>query len=123
MAAEVLAATAQQPATATLVAAVQQCHDDQVVVLLAENARRLALEPAMPLHQAVAMIGALGIGLALRQTIAPPADSAAILTRVLRTVFPPETAEKAQGEEIGEHLQRDHPEVDHGRGAGSHQTR
>lgn len=88
VAAEVLAATARQPSTATLVAAVQQRHDEQVVTLLAENARRLRLEPAMPLHQAVVMIGALGIGLALRQTIAPPADSTAILTHVLGTVFP-----------------------------------
>jgi AcrR family transcriptional regulator len=89
VAAEVLAATAQHPATAALVAAVQQRHDEQVVALLAENARRLHMEPAMPLHQAVVMIGALGIGLALRQTIAPPADSTAILTHVLGTVFPP----------------------------------
>jgi AcrR family transcriptional regulator len=89
VAAEVLAATAQQPATAALVAAVQQRHDEQVVGLLAESARRLRLEPTMPLHQAVVMIGALGIGLALRQAIAPPADSAAILTHVLGTVFPP----------------------------------
>ncbi|MBB5957292.1 AcrR family transcriptional regulator [Saccharothrix tamanrassetensis] len=87
-AAEVLAATARQPDTAALVAAVQRGHDEQVAALLAEHARRLRLEPAVPLHQAVVMIGALGIGLALRQTIAPPADSVAILTHVLRTVFP-----------------------------------
>jgi AcrR family transcriptional regulator len=88
-AAEVLAATAQQPETASLIAAVQQRHDEQVVALLAEHAQRLRIEPAMPLHQAVVMLGALGIGLALRQTIAPPADSTAILTHVLATVFPP----------------------------------
>lgn len=87
-AAEVLAATAQQPETASLVAAVQQRHDEEVVALLTEHAQRLRLDPAMPLHQAVVMLGALGIGLALRQMIAPPADSAAILTHVLRTVFP-----------------------------------
>jgi AcrR family transcriptional regulator len=87
-AAEVLAATAQHPETAPLIAAVQQRHDEEVVTLLTEHAQRLRLDPAMPLHQAVVMIGALGIGLALRQTIAPPADSTAILTHVLRTVFP-----------------------------------
>jgi AcrR family transcriptional regulator len=88
-AAEVLAATAQQPETAPLIAAVQQRHDEEVVALLTEHARRLRLDPAMPLHQAVVMLGALRIGLALRHTIAPPADSAAILTHVLETVFPP----------------------------------
>ncbi|WP_447009066.1 TetR/AcrR family transcriptional regulator [Saccharothrix sp. DSM 118769] len=87
-AAEVLAATAQQPDTAPLIAAVQQRHDEEVVSLLTEHTRRLGLTPAMPLHQAVVMLGALGIGLALRHTIAPPPDSAAILTHVLGTVFP-----------------------------------
>ncbi|MCC8246714.1 TetR/AcrR family transcriptional regulator [Saccharothrix luteola] len=87
-AAEVLAATAQQPETAPLIAALQQRHDEEVVALLTEHAQRLRLDPAMPLHQAVVMLGALGIGLALRHTIAPPADSAAILTHVLGTVFP-----------------------------------
>ncbi|RSN60787.1 TetR/AcrR family transcriptional regulator [Amycolatopsis sp. WAC 04182] len=89
-AAEVLAATAQQPETAALVAAVQRRHDDEVVSLLAEHARRLRLEPALPLHEAVVMLGALGIGLALRQAVAPAADPAAILTHVLDSVFPPE---------------------------------
>lgn len=88
-AAEVLAATAQQPETAALVAAIQQRHDDEVVALLAEHSRRLRLEPTMPLRQAVVMLGALGIGLALRQTVAPAADPVAILTHVLGTVFPP----------------------------------
>ncbi|GAA4553963.1 TetR/AcrR family transcriptional regulator [Amycolatopsis samaneae] len=86
---EVLAATAQQPEIAARVAAIQHRHDDQVVALLAEHSRRLRLAPAMPLHQAVVMLGALGIGLALRQTIAPAADPAAIHTHVLGTVFPP----------------------------------
>jgi AcrR family transcriptional regulator len=98
-AAEVLAATAQQPDTAPLIAAVQQRHDEEVVALLTEHTRRLRLEPAMPLHQAVVMLGALGIGLALRQTIAPPADSAAILTHVLGTVFP--TADAVQAAPAG----------------------
>ncbi|MFC3454359.1 TetR/AcrR family transcriptional regulator [Amycolatopsis speibonae] len=89
-AAEVLAATAQQPETAALIAAIQRRHDDEVVALLAEHSRRLGLEPAMPLDQAVVMLGALGIGLALRQTVAPASDPAAILTHVLETVFPPE---------------------------------
>lgn len=88
-AAEVLAATAQQPENATMIAAIQRRHDDEVVALLDEHSRRLNLEPAMPLHQAVVMLGALGIGLALRQTVAPAADPAAILTHVLDTVFPP----------------------------------
>jgi AcrR family transcriptional regulator len=96
-AAEVLAAIAQQPATAALVAAVQQRHDEQVAALLTENARRLRLEPAMPLDQAVVMIGALGIGLALRQAIAPPADSTAILVHVLGTVFPPSVSSAEHG--------------------------
>lgn len=89
-AAEVLAATAQQPETAALVAAIQRRHDDEVVSLLAEHTRRLRLEPALPLHEAVVMLGALGIGLALRQAVAPAADPAAILTHVLDSVFPPE---------------------------------
>ncbi len=89
-AAEVLAATAQQPETADLVAAIQRRHDDEVVALLVEHSKRLGLEPAMPLHQAVVMLGALGIGLALRQTVAPAADPAAILTHVLDSVFPPD---------------------------------
>ncbi|RSN19650.1 TetR/AcrR family transcriptional regulator [Streptomyces sp. WAC 05977] len=89
-AAEVLAATAQQPETAALVAAVQRRHDDEVVSLLAEHTRRLHLEPALPLHEAVVMLGALGIGLALRQAVAPAADPAAILAHVLDSVFPPE---------------------------------
>lgn len=88
-AAEVLAATARQPETAALIAAIQRRHDDAVVALLTEHARRLCLEPAIPLHQAVVMLGALGIGLALRQTVAPAADPGAILTHVLGTVFPP----------------------------------
>ncbi|AGM06658.1 TetR/AcrR family transcriptional regulator [Amycolatopsis keratiniphila] len=92
-AAEVLAATAQQPETAALIAAIQRRHDDEVVALLAEHTRRLRLEPAMPLDQAVVMLGALGIGLALRQTVAPAADPAAILTHVLDTLFPPYTRE------------------------------
>ncbi|WP_409492077.1 TetR/AcrR family transcriptional regulator [Amycolatopsis sp. cmx-11-12] len=89
-AAEVLAATAQQPETADLVAAIQRRHDDEVVALLVEHSKRLSLEPAMPLHQAVVMLGALGIGLALRHTVAPAEDPAAILTHVLDSVFPPE---------------------------------
>ncbi|MGY6652856.1 TetR/AcrR family transcriptional regulator [Amycolatopsis sp. TRM77291] len=89
-AAEVLAATAQRPETAALVAAIQRRHDDEVVSLLAEHTRRLRLEPALPLHEAVVMLGALGIGLALRQAVAPAADPAAILTHVLDSVFPPE---------------------------------
>ncbi|WP_037312031.1 TetR/AcrR family transcriptional regulator [Amycolatopsis orientalis] len=88
-AAEVLAATAQQPENAALIAAIQRRHDDEVVALIEEHSKRLGLEPAMPLHQAVVMLGALGIGLALRQTVAPAADPAAILTHVLNTVFPP----------------------------------
>ncbi|WET76395.1 helix-turn-helix domain containing protein [Amycolatopsis sp. QT-25] len=88
-AAEVLAATAQQPETAALVAAIQRRHDDEVVALLAEHALRLRLEPALPLQEAVVMLGALGIGLALRQAVAPAADPAAILTHVLDSVFPP----------------------------------
>ncbi|MDX8141800.1 TetR/AcrR family transcriptional regulator [Lentzea sp. BCCO 10_0061] len=86
-AAEVLAATAQQPETATLVAAIQRRHDDEVISLLTEHSRRLDLEPALPLDQAVVMLGALGIGLALRQTVAPASDPGAILAHVLATIF------------------------------------
>ncbi|MEU3647332.1 helix-turn-helix domain-containing protein [Lentzea sp. NPDC034063] len=86
-AAEVLAATAQQPETATLVAAIQRRHDDQVVALLTEHSQRLDLDPAMPLDQAVVMLGALGIGLALRQAVAPASDPGAILAHVLGTIF------------------------------------
>ncbi|MFF0144044.1 TetR family transcriptional regulator [Amycolatopsis sulphurea] len=86
--AEVLAATAQQPETAARVAAIQQHHDDAVVALLAEHSRRLRLEPALPLREVVVMIGALGIGLALRQTVAPAVDPAGILAHVLGAVFP-----------------------------------
>ncbi|MEV7548381.1 helix-turn-helix domain-containing protein [Amycolatopsis sp. NPDC089917] len=88
-AAEVLAATAQQPETAVLVAAIQRRHDDEVAALLSRHSRRLRLEPALPPDQIVVMLGALGIGLALRQTVAPAADPAAILTHVLETAFPP----------------------------------
>ncbi len=86
-AAEVLAATARQPETAVLIAAIQRRHDDEVVALLTEHSHRLRLEPAMPLDQAVVMLGALGIGLALRQTVAPAADPGAILAHVLGTLF------------------------------------
>jgi AcrR family transcriptional regulator len=86
-AAEVLAATAQQPETATLVAAIQRRHDDEVITLLTEHSQRLGLDPAMPLDQAVVMLGALGIGLALRQTVAPASDPGAILAHVLGTIF------------------------------------
>jgi AcrR family transcriptional regulator len=88
-AAEVLAATAQQPETAARVAAVQRRHDDQVVALLTTHSERLRLEPAMPLPQAVVMLGALGIGLALRTAVVPTPDAAAILTHVLAALFPP----------------------------------
>jgi AcrR family transcriptional regulator len=87
-AAEVLAATAQQPETATLIAAIQRRHDDEVVALLTEHSRRLGLTPAMPLDQAVVLLGALGIGLALRQAVAPASDPAAIFAHVLGTIFP-----------------------------------
>ncbi|MEU0883089.1 helix-turn-helix domain-containing protein [Lentzea sp. NPDC005914] len=87
-AAEVLAATAQQPEIAAQIAVLQARHDDQVVALLEKHAGRLGLEPAMPLGQMVVMLGALGIGLALRQSIAPAADPAAILAHVLKTAFP-----------------------------------
>lgn len=90
-AAEVLAATAQQPETAAQIAVLQQRHDDQVVALLAGHVQRLGLEPALPLRQLVVLLGALGIGLALRQTLAPAADSAAILTHVLMAVLAPPT--------------------------------
>jgi len=85
--AEVLAATAQQPDTASLVAAIQQRHDDAVVSLLAEHVQRLGLTPSMPLPQAVILLGALGIGLALRQTVAPTADAAGILGNVVGMIF------------------------------------
>jgi AcrR family transcriptional regulator len=86
-AAEVLAATAQQPDTASLVAAIQQRHDDAVVALIAEHTQRLRLTPSMPLPQAVILLGALGIGLTLRQTVAPTADAAAILRHVVGMLF------------------------------------
>ena len=86
-AAEVLAATAQQPDTASLVAAIQQRHDDAVVSLLAEHVQRLGLTPSMPLPQAVILLGALGIGLALRQAVAPTADAAGILGNVVGMIF------------------------------------
>ena len=82
-----LAATAQQPDTASLVAAIQQRHDDAVVSLLAEHVQRLGLTPSMPLPQAVVLLGALGIGLALRQAVAPTADAAAILGNVVGMLF------------------------------------
>ncbi|MCS7475658.1 TetR/AcrR family transcriptional regulator [Umezawaea endophytica] len=89
VAAEVLAATARHPETAARVAAVQQRHDDQVVALLTTHSERLGLEPSMPLPRAVVLLGALGIGLALRAAVAPTAESAAILTHVLDVLFPP----------------------------------
>ena len=87
-AAEVLAATARQPEVAARVAAVQERHDEQVVALLTEHTERLRLVPTMPPRQAVVLLGALGIGLALRDAVAPTPDSAAILTHVLAALFP-----------------------------------
>ncbi|MCR3754027.1 TetR/AcrR family transcriptional regulator [Lentzea californiensis] len=87
VAAEVLAATAQQPEIAAQIAALQQCHDDQVVALLAEHLRRLGLEPAMPLPQLVVLLGALGIGLALRQVVVEGSDSRAVLVHVLEAML------------------------------------
>ncbi|MDX8054108.1 TetR/AcrR family transcriptional regulator [Lentzea sp. BCCO 10_0798] len=88
VAAEVLAATAQQPEIAAQVAALQQRHDDQVVALLAEHLRRLGLEPTMPLPQLVVLLGALGIGLALRRVVVKGADAHAVLVQVLEKMLP-----------------------------------
>lgn len=88
VAAEVLAATAQQPEIAAQVAALQQRHDDQVAALLAEHLRRLGLEPAMPLPRLVVLLGALGIGLALRQVVVKGSDSRAVLVPVLEAMLP-----------------------------------
>ncbi|SEQ98504.1 TetR/AcrR family transcriptional regulator [Lentzea albida] len=84
--AEVLAATAQQPQIAAQVAALQQRHDAQVVTLLAEHFERLGLDPVLPVDQIVVVIGALGIGLALRQAVLrePAAD---VLAQVLGTML------------------------------------
>ncbi|USX52640.1 TetR/AcrR family transcriptional regulator [Lentzea sp. HUAS12] len=84
--AEVLAATAQQPGVAAQVAALQQRHDTQVVALLAEQFERLGLDPVLPVDQIVVVIGALGIGLALRQAVLrePGAD---VLAQVLGTML------------------------------------
>jgi AcrR family transcriptional regulator len=90
--AEVLAATAQQPDTALLIAAIQQRHDDAVVALLAEHVQRLGLTPSVPLSQAVVLLGALGIGLTLRQTVAPTADAAAILATAVGMILPEQQA-------------------------------
>jgi hypothetical protein len=84
----VLAATAQQPEIAAQVAALQQRHDDQVVALLAEHLRRLGLEPTMPLPQLVVLLGALGIGLALRRAVVKGVDVHAVLVQVLETMLP-----------------------------------
>ncbi|HEX6340165.1 TetR/AcrR family transcriptional regulator [Umezawaea sp.] len=88
VAAEVLAATARQPVTAAAVAAVQRRHDDQVVALLDTHVERLGVTPAIPLSQAVVLLGALGIGLALRTAVAPTAGSADIVDHVLAGLFP-----------------------------------
>ncbi|MGW6442212.1 TetR/AcrR family transcriptional regulator [Lentzea sp. NPDC055074] len=87
-AAEVLAATARQPEIATRIAALQARHDDQVVACLGEHVERLGITPALPLPQLVVMLGALGIGLALRQSVAPAGDPAAILAHVLDGALP-----------------------------------
>lgn len=100
-AAEVLAATARQPEIAAPIAALQQRHDDQVVALLTEHVERLGLTPSMPLPQLVVMIGALGIGLALRRSIAPAGDPAAILAHVLEAAL----TSGGGAEQVGQSLQ------------------
>ncbi|MFD4641790.1 TetR/AcrR family transcriptional regulator [Lentzea sp. NPDC058436] len=87
VAAEVLAATAQQPGIAAQVAALQRRHDAQVVALLTEQFERLGLEPALPVEQLVVAVGSLGIGLALRQSVMREAGQD-VLTQVLRTMLP-----------------------------------
>lgn len=49
----------------------------------AEHVERLGITPALSLPQLVVMLGALGIGPALRQSIAPAGAPGAILTHVL----------------------------------------
>jgi hypothetical protein len=46
----------------------------------------------MPLPQAVVLLGALGIGLTLRQTVAPTVEAAAILANVVGMIFPEQPA-------------------------------
>lgn len=86
-AAEVLAATAQHPEITARIAALQARHDDRVVDVLAEHVERLRITPALPLPQLVVMLGALGIGLALRQSVAPAGDPGAILAHVLEAAL------------------------------------
>ncbi|HWD01449.1 MAG TPA: helix-turn-helix domain-containing protein [Amycolatopsis sp.] len=89
-AAEVLAASAQQPEINARIAAVQQRFDDRMAELLATHAARLGLTPALPLSEVVVMLGALGIGLALRHTVAPAGNPTVITAHVLGSVFPAE---------------------------------
>jgi AcrR family transcriptional regulator len=87
VAAEVLAATAQQPEIAARIADLQQRHDDQVAAVLAGHAERLGLAPAMPLPHLVVLLGALGIGLALRQVVIGD-DSNTIVAQALKMALP-----------------------------------
>ncbi|GHH31355.1 TetR/AcrR family transcriptional regulator [Lentzea cavernae] len=85
--AEVLAATAQQPEIATQVAALQQRHDDQVVALLTEHFERLGIHPTLPVEHLVITVGALGIGLALRQAVIQ-GTGPDVLTQILKMMLP-----------------------------------
>ncbi|WP_394617727.1 TetR/AcrR family transcriptional regulator [Lentzea sp. JNUCC 0626] len=87
VAAEVLAATAAQPEISAQIAAVQEEHDAQVTALLEEHVARLGLMPAMPVRQVVVLLGALGIGLALRQAFLTGTDARTVLSHVLKSAL------------------------------------
>ncbi|MFD4674347.1 TetR/AcrR family transcriptional regulator [Lentzea sp. NPDC058450] len=87
VAAEVLAATASQPSVAAQIADVQEQHDAQVTALLEEHVARLGLTPAMPARQVVVLLGAVGIGLALRQAFLAGTDARAVLSQVLKSAL------------------------------------
>ncbi|MGI5506855.1 TetR/AcrR family transcriptional regulator [Lentzea sp. CA-135723] len=87
VAAEVLAATAAQPEIAARIAEVQRQHDAQVTALLEEHVARLGLTPAMPVRQVVVLLGALGIGLALRQAFLDATDARTVLSQTLKSAL------------------------------------
>ncbi|GLY46459.1 TetR/AcrR family transcriptional regulator [Lentzea sp. NBRC 102530] len=87
VAAEVLAATAAQPEISAQIAAVQEQHDSQVVAVLEEHVARLGLTPALPVRQVVVLLGAVGIGLALRGSFLTGTDARAVLSHVLKSAL------------------------------------
>jgi AcrR family transcriptional regulator len=86
--AEFMAAVTRLPETAAAAVAAQRRTEEQIIAVLDEHCRRLGIRPALPLPQAVVMLGALSGSLAMRRGVDPAIDVAAIVANVLAVVFP-----------------------------------